>query len=121
VREAALNLDPLHRALAVSYYGETAVRELETADPRSDVRSGLTALEQISIELYERAFLALHENQQTELISSINAQPQSLLRRFYEVVRGEAIRAYYTSGTGLRELDYKGNRYYGTSPGCERR
>src|SRR5215469_14425346 len=120
VREAALKLDPLHRALAVAYYGEEPVRELETADPQSSVRSGLQALQQLSIEQYKKPFLALDESQQEKLVSTISAaEPQGALHKFYEVTRTEAARGYYTSAEGLKELDYKGNWYYGTCPGCE--
>lgn len=122
VREAALKLDPLHRALAVAYYGEEPVRKVETADPQTSVRSGLQALQQLSIEQYTRPFLALDESQQANLVSAIStAGPESPLHQFYEITRTEAARGYYTSAEGLKELDYKGNWYYGTCPGCEPR
>ena len=38
--------------------------------------------------------------------------------RFFTFLKAEAIRAYYTSRHGLRELNYKGNWYYAASPGC---
>ena len=43
VREAALSLDPLHRALAVTYYGESAVRRANcnNSTPPSRYRPGL--------------------------------------------------------------------------------
>lgn len=120
VREAALKLDPLHRALAAAYYGEDAVRELETADPQNSVRSGLQALQQFSIEQYKKPFLALDESQQANLLNAIStAGPESPLHKFYRVTRTEAARGYYTSAEGLKELDYKGNWYYGACPGCE--
>src|SRR5262249_11362003 len=34
-RLAAQRLDPMHRLLAVAYYGEESVRQMETADPQS--------------------------------------------------------------------------------------
>lgn len=120
VREAARKLDPLHRALAVAYYGDEPVRELETADPQSSVRSGLQALQQLSIERYTKPFSALDESQQANLVGAIStAGPESPLHKFYEVMRTEAARGYYTSAEGLKELHYKGNWYYGTCPGCE--
>lgn len=122
VRQAALKLDPLHRALAVAYYGEAPVRELETADPQSVVRSGLTHLERISREQYGHGFLALADSQQTKLIAMISTEkPDSALRKFFELVRTEAARGYYTSAEGLKELDYKGNWYYAVCPGCEQK
>ena len=120
VREAALKLDPLHRALAAAYYGEEPVRELETADPQNSVRSGLQALQQLSIEQYTKPFLTLDESQQANLVLVMStAGPESPLHKFYELTRTEAARGYYTSAAGLKELDYKGNWYYGTCPGCE--
>ena len=120
VRDAALSLDPLHRALAVSYYGESAVRELETADPQTVVRSGLTALQELSIEQFGQGFLTVGEPQQIKLIKMISsAKPEGPLRNFFEIIHTEAVRGYYTSAEGLKELDYKGNWYYAVCPACE--
>ena len=120
VRNAALKLGPLHRALAIAYYGETPVRQLEVADPQAVVRSGIAALQQRSVEQFKRGFLALGESQQLKLMATFSsAKAESPLRRFYEVTRTEVARGYYTSAEGLKELDYKGNWYYATCPGCE--
>jgi hypothetical protein len=122
VREAALNLDPLHRALAVAYYGESAVRELETADPQGPVRSGLTALQDLSIEQFGQGFLAVGESQQMKLLMTISfSKPESPLRKLFEIFRTEAVRGYYTSADGLKDLDYKGNWYYAVCPACEQK
>jgi hypothetical protein len=122
VREAALNLDPLHRALAIAFDGETVVRELETAGPDRAVRSGIAALERLSLEQCGHGFLSIDESQARKLVSRISTEKSdSPLRRFYEVTRTEAVRGYYTSAEGLQELDYKGNRYYAVCPGCEER
>ena len=119
VREAALHLDPLHRGLAVAYYGEGAVREMETADPQTIVRSGIAALQQLSNEQYGQGFERISEPQQSRLITTVSAAEQDTpVRKFFEAVRSEAIRGYYTSADGLRELDYKGNWYYAVCPGC---
>jgi hypothetical protein len=120
VRKAAQNLEPLHRILAVEFFGEDAVRDLETADPRAVARSGLRALQEISRQDYGHDFLQLTEAQQTELITTAGkSQTESDLRRLYDLARTEAIRGYFTTAQGLRELDYRGNAYYGDSPGCE--
>ena len=120
VRQAALNLDPLHRALAVAYYGESAVRELETRDPETVVRSGIAALEQLSMEQYGQGFLRIDPSQQTKIITTISsAPPASSLRRLFDRTRAEIVRGYYTSAAGLKELGYKGNWYYAACPGCE--
>jgi hypothetical protein len=120
VREAARHLDPLHRALAVAVNGEESLRDLETADPQSQARAGLAALHDLSEQEYGREFLKLTEAQQSELLSSTNpARGDTPLKKFFELTRAEAIRGYYTSDAGLKELDYKGNAYYSESPGCE--
>ena len=41
VREAALNLSPQHRALAVAFHGERTVKALETHEPQKIWREGL--------------------------------------------------------------------------------
>jgi hypothetical protein len=122
VREAALHLDPLHRALAAAYHGETVIREVESSDPQDIVRSGFRALEQHSLERFGRGFLTLSEEQQTKLITTIGTSiPESPLRNFFRMMRAEAIRGYYTTRDGLQELDYKGNWYYSLCPGCEQK
>jgi len=121
IRQAALNLDPLHRTLAAAYYGEAAVQELETSDPQTVVRSGIAALQQLSMEKYAQEFLRVNDSQQNELLSALSAaDPKTPPGKFYELVRTEIARGYYTSAEGLKELDYKGNWYYASCPGCEK-
>lgn len=121
VREAAVKLDPLQRALAVAYYGEPAVRGLEISDPQTVVRSGIAALQELSKQQYGQGFLGIDDSQQNKLVSTMSAaQPDSPLRGLFETTRTEAARGYYTTAEGLKELDYKGNWYYAVCPGCER-
>ena len=120
VREAALRLDPLHRTLAVAYYGEAEVRELETVDHAATAREGLAALLEVSADQYGKNFIELNADQQSELLhAAAKRDEKDSLRRFLETLRGEAIRGYYTSAAGLKELDYKGNAYNPECPGCE--
>jgi hypothetical protein len=120
IRMAARQLDPLHRILAVAYYGEESVRELETADPQATARAGVHALRDLSQRLYGRDFLHLTSVEQIELVTTASkAESGPAVHRWFDLARGEAIRGYYTSADGLKELDYKGNAYYGDSPGCE--
>jgi hypothetical protein len=122
IRQAARTLDPSHRALAVAYYGQDRVVELETVDSQAIVRTGLQLLEQLSQERFGGEFLALAEAAQIDLVREISRMPpESPLCRCYLFLRREAIRAYYTSQAGLKELDYKGNALYGACPGCESR
>ena len=119
VLEAARILDPSHRVLAAAYFGEASVRETETSNPQLIARAGLAALNDLSHAHHGKAFLKLAEPEQAHLvISSAADKPDSPLRRFFEVMRTEAIRGYYTSPEGLKDLDYKGNAYYPQCPGC---
>ena len=120
IRQAARSLEPLHRALAVAYYGQTRVADLETADWPAIVRTGLNLLEQQSRDHFGQEFLELTETAQTDLLRAISRMPpDSPLGRCYLFVRREAVRGYFTSQAGLKELDYKGNAFYGACPGCE--
>jgi hypothetical protein len=119
VLEAAQNLDPLHRAVAVAYFGESSVKELETANPQLVAREGLTALSKFCSQKYGQDFLTLEADQQTEVLRAVSTSEDVALHKFFELIREQAIRGYYTSAEGLRELDYKGNAFYGECPGCE--
>ncbi len=108
VRGAARSLSPTHRRLAIDYYGEDAVRELESEDPQSLCRQGLAALKRTGFE-------ALDGRTQIEhLVKLENASDP-----FITWVKRRALDGFYTSRQGLEELDYKGNAFYAQSPGCE--
>ena len=119
VREAVRRLDPLHRALAVAYYGEPHVVELETSDPQAIARAGMAALEEQAQKLGQ-PFRELSASRQADLVREMSQAPQETpLRRFYDLLHRETIHGYYTSRAGLKELDYKGNAYYSVCPGCD--
>lgn len=119
VRTAAQQLDPMHRALALAFYGETEVRELETAQPDAVGRMGIRALRNLSHIFYRRDFLELTDAEQFDLLMTASkAEAGTEEHKFFELIRREAIRGYYTSAEGLKELDYRGNAYYGECPGC---
>lgn len=119
VREAARNLDPLHRALAAAYFGEASVTEIESADPASVARQGVIDLNRMCRDEHGKPFASLAVSEQRDVVRSISTGKDSSLRKFFELIRNEAIRGYYTSAEGLKELDYKGNTYYPSCPGCE--
>jgi|SRR5579871_451378 len=120
VRQAAQQLDPMHRALAIAYYGEKAVRDLETADPASIGRNGIAALQKRSMDRHKTEFKDLAPAQQTELVGLMSTSGQDdPQRKFFDLLRAQTIRGYYTTAAGIKELDYKGNAYYATCPGCE--
>lgn len=108
VRTAARSLSPAHRRLAVDYYGEEAVRELESENPRLICREGLAALTRSGFETIDGAAQLAH------LVNLESANDP-----FLAWVKRRALDGYYTSRQGLGELDYKGNAFYAESPGCE--
>jgi hypothetical protein len=120
IRRAAQALDPSHRALAVAYYGQDRVVELETAEWQVIVRNGLNLLEQHSRDRFNGEFMELDGAVQADCVRDISRMPpESPLGRCYQFLRREGIRGYFTSQAGLKELDYKGNALYGVCPGCE--
>jgi len=123
VREAARRLAPDHRALAIAYYGSsTPVEELENFDPKRISREGLDWLAKESGRR-GKPFLELDERQQIEILTAISddrpdAATENAGTRFFNLLKREIIRGFYTSQIGLKELDYKGNTFYAESPGC---
>ena len=82
VREAAQHLDPLHRSLAVAYYGEAVVKDLETSDPQVVAQRGMLALNELSTMRYRNKFLEMSESNQATLIDSLKAaEPNDPLRK----------------------------------------
>jgi len=116
---AAQHLDAAHREVAVAYYGEDVVRVLETADPQATARAGFRAVHELSVQEYGKPFLELDSMQQEAVVKSIGTRKSDdPAREWFDLLRREAIRGYYTSAGGLADLDYKGNAYYGECPGC---
>jgi hypothetical protein len=119
VLEAAQHLDPLHRAVAAAYYGEAFVQELETSNPQLVAREGMAALHQVSTAQYGIGFLEVTESEQIKLVTSMReTQKENALHKFFDLIRNEGIRGYYTSAEGLKELNYRGNAFHGQCPGC---
>ncbi len=123
VRQAARKLAAQHRALAVQYYGEEAVQQIETGDSQATWRAGLAWLKQECKKFSANGFLNLTEAQQVELLTSISKasndeKSESAGTHLCRLLKNQTIEAYYTSQAGLKELDYKGNAFYATSPGC---
>jgi len=100
VRRAARALSPEHRALAAGFYGEAAVRELETVDVEEMCRAGLARL---------RA-------EPSVTLESLESSGDA----FIGWLKHRVIEGFYTSQAGLKELDYKGNSFYSDCPGCDR-
>jgi hypothetical protein len=123
-REMARHLDPLHRVLAVAYYGLPHVNQLETATPEKTCSEGFEWLSQAARFRGSNRFLNLTEEQQIAILDSISDerpdnQNENAGTRFFTFMKTEVIRGYYTSQAGLKELDFKGNAFYARSPGCD--
>ncbi len=121
VLQAEARLDSLHRALATAYFGlaqNTAVKER----PPSICRAGIVWILTASRTKYSKEFLSLELPQQVAILHSIsderNDKHENAGTRFFSFMKAEAIRGFYTSQVGLRELDFKGNAFYARSPGC---
>ncbi|MGI9074534.1 MAG: gluconate 2-dehydrogenase subunit 3 family protein [Bryobacteraceae bacterium] len=122
-RAAASALDPSHRAVMVAYHGAASVHELEIFDAQKIYREGLAWLQEESRSRHKTDFLRVGENDQLEILTAISDEPsnkdaQTPGHRFFELIKAEVIRGFYTSQAGLKEQDFKGNAFYARSPGC---
>jgi gluconate 2-dehydrogenase subunit 3-like protein len=124
VRALARSLPEEQRALAVAYFGsEEPVRELETFEPERVCRDGLAWLDGESRRRFAKRFVDANAGDQTGLVhaASDTRPDMSVIHagtRLFDFLKAECIRGFYTSRVGLKELDYKGNAFYGESPGC---
>jgi hypothetical protein len=123
VREAALNLSPQHRALAIAFHDERAVTALETHDPQKIWREGLEWISRESGRRWGKAFLEASPASQAEVLKSLSdrAGDGDAGTRLFALVKNQVARGFYTSQRGLKELDYKGNAFYAECPGCTRK
>lgn len=123
-RAMARNLSAEHRALAVAYFAsEEPVRELETFEPERVCREGFAWLGEASHRRFAKEFLHATSDGQlalVQIISDARAEKSatSAGTRLFDFLKAESIRGFYTSRLGLKELDYKGNAFYGDPPGC---
>jgi hypothetical protein len=124
VREAARQLSPEHRTLAVEYYGREAVEKLESAAPDSVCRKGLRWFDEKSKEVHGAPFIELKEPMQikvAKLAGSDGTRPalESDGAEFLAYLKSETLRGFYTSRLGLNEIGYRGNYFYVECPGCK--
>ena len=125
IREAARRLAPEHRALAAAFYhGSRRVEKLETDGAETTCREGLRWLEEQAQQRHQKSFLSMDHGQQLELLGLMSddrtdKSQENAGTRFFVWIKGETIRAYYTSAAGLKELNYRGNTFYAEPPGCE--
>jgi len=72
---------------------------------------------------YSKTFRDLETEQQLALLRTVSderadKQAQNPGTRLFDFLKSETIKGFYTSSTGLKELDFKGNAFYAQSPGC---
>lgn len=116
-REAAARLDPLHvaliRAFVAGGHGDDDPTK-PSRDPRQVCRDGLRWIYEQSVVRYKAEFFALSDDQQIALLTATEHDAPE----FFQLLKAEIIRGFYTSQAGLKEIDYKGNGFYAKSPGC---
>ncbi len=127
-RQAAIGLDPSHRAVFAAYHGREALQDLEALNDEKIWRDGLASLDRQSRSQHNANFLDLDEKDQIEIMTSFSdraisrsSTDNSSGSRFFALLKAEVIRGFYTSSMGLKELNYKGNAFYARSPGCNSR
>ena len=123
VRKAAEQLTPEQVALAEAYNGARLLHRTKTTDPPGAYRNGLAWAAAESKRRYHKDFGELTEAQQTEILDLISddgsdKQIENDGTRFFRQLKSDIISGFYTSRTGLKELDDKANRFYAESPGC---
>jgi hypothetical protein len=124
-RAAAAALDQSHRAVMVAYQGPGTLDELATFDAQQVCRDGLAWLQDESKSRHNTEFLRIEGRDQLVILTAItdegiNKNAQTPGTRFFELIKAEVIRGFYTSQAGLKELAFKGNAFYARSPGCNR-
>jgi hypothetical protein len=124
IRRLAQSLPADQRALTVAYFGsEEPVRNLETFEAERVCHDGLAWLREVSQQRFAKGFLDADPAGQVELVRAISdVRPDKSAihagTRLFDFLKAESIRGFYTSRLGLKELDYKGNSFYGEPPGC---
>jgi hypothetical protein len=122
VQTAEEQLDPQYRALAVAYFGPAHSRGPER-NSTAVCREGLEWISQTAQARYANEFLALGVEEQLAILTSIgDGQPgeqnENPGTRLFTLLKTETINGFYTSRVGLHELNFKGNAFYASSPGC---
>lgn len=123
VREATAHIDPLPRALTIAYYGPAQYAKLQSVDPAKVCREGLAWINEAATARHSKGFAALNRKQQVDLLGTISdvssgERSSHVGERFFDYLKRETARSFYTSISGLKELDFKGNAFYARSPGC---
>jgi 16S rRNA C1402 (ribose-2'-O) methylase RsmI len=95
---------------------------LATFDAQRICREGFQWLDKKASDRHRDGFLHLPEEDQLAVVrqmsdDAITPELSDPGHELFQLLKGEIIRAFYTSPAGLAELDFKGNGYYNQSPG----
>ena len=83
-------------------------------------RAGIADLNAFAHAGYGKEFTALTEPQQVALLTPLSLDGTTPLGKFFELVKGMTIDAYYKTEAGLKsELGWHGNTYLREFPGCD--
>ncbi len=123
IRQAADGLTPEQVALAKAYDGAPLLHRVKTTNPPQAYRDGLAWIAGEANRRHKMEFLDLTESQQSSILDTISdGQTSSGAENegvtFFHQLKGDIISGFYTSRTGLKELNDKGNSFYAESPGC---
>ena len=123
IRQAAEGLTAEQVALANAYDGAPLLHRAKTTNPPQAYRNGLAWIGGEANRRHKREFLELTESQQTAILDTISDDQTSSGvenegSKFFRQFKVDIISGFYTSRTGLKELDDKGNSFYAESPGC---
>ncbi len=132
VREAARSIAPEYRIVAAAYHGEAELAELAKTDLPALCREGLAWLGAESQRRFQKPFNELEEASQLAILTAVLGDAKASADtpegpavstepggRFLSWLKEMAIDGFYTSRAGLDELDYKGNSFYPSPPGCD--
>lgn len=83
-------------------------------------RAGLADLNARATDSYSRPFVDLQEHEQVVILTPMSLDDSSDLGRFFELVKGMIVDAYYKTEAGLKtELGWHGNTFLREFPGCD--
>ena len=103
------------RAAGVAAYIDARLAESFEPEPPARWRAGLKAVEDLSHELNGKGFMESTPEQRLAVLTKMAAAesaPKTPAEQFFREIKGQTIRAYYTSKIGIHDdQQYKGNVY----------
>jgi gluconate 2-dehydrogenase gamma chain len=85
----------------------------------SQVRKGIELLDAEAMKRFQLKFPALDTGEVTEILTGLEAAPDTEAGAFFLLMKGLTVEGYYTSQEGLvRELGWHGNTYLTEFAGC---